>query len=73
MLSSVTTFVHEQTIASDTWTISHNLGVRAPIVDTWITFEGNVVKIMPLSVVFTNVNTCVVLFNSPQIGTAVVA
>jgi hypothetical protein len=72
MFGSVSTFVHEQQVASDTWTIQHNLGTRAPIVDTWIDLDGSVVKVMPESVAFSDVNTCVVYFNSPRTGTAII-
>lgn len=70
---ATSTFVYEQSTPSDAWTIVHNLGVRAPIVDTWLEIEGEIVKVMPERVEFVNPNTCTVHFNSPRTGTAVVA
>ena len=74
MYSRVNVFTHEQTTASDTWVIVHNLGtVKAPIVDCWIDIAGDVVKIIPNMVEFVNVNSCTVHFTSVQTGTAVIA
>lgn len=73
MYGSTNTFVFEQTTPSDVWTIVHNLGVKAPIVDTWLDLDGSTVKVMPERVEHVNPLTCKVYFNSPQQGTAVVA
>lgn len=73
MYGSGMTHKHDQAIASATWIIQHNLGVKAPIVDIWTTVGGNLVKIMPKKVEFVNLNTCRVLFNSAQTGTAIIA
>ena len=70
---ATTTFIFEQSDLSDTWTIVHNLSVRAPVVDTWLEIDGQIVKIMPDRVEYVNPSTCRVYFTSPQTGTAVVA
>lgn len=70
---AASTFVYEQVSPSDTWTVVHNLNVKAPIVDTWLEIDGQIVKVMPERVEFVDLSTCRIHFTSPQIGRAVVA
>ena len=64
---------HEQSTADTTWSIVHNLNTLAPIVDCWINVGGTITKILPLSVVATNVSTVTITFSSAQAGVAFVA
>ncbi len=67
-----TVYKHTQTAASALWTITHNLG-RYPVVDTFITVDGQLRKVMPAEVTFIDSNTCTVAFTSPRAGFATVA
>lgn len=63
---------HVQDVAASTWTVNHNLGLY-PIVDIFIDYEGEKHKILPLSVQYTDLNTCTITFSSPRTGFATVA
>lgn len=56
-------FTFYQNSASTTWTIAHGLGYN-PIVRAFI---GNQ-EVQPLTTTFTDVNTVVLTFSSPQVG-----
>lgn len=62
---SVTAYVHTQGVASDTWTINHNLGYQ-PQVETYSV--GGVQ--MFGDVTHTSVNQTIVTFNTALAGTA---
>lgn len=64
---------HEQTSGSTAWTIQHNLGTEAPIVDVWIDISGTIHKVMPASVVVTDANNVTINFSSAQTGVALIA
>lgn len=64
---------HVQSVASDTWTITHNIGTDAPIVDVWIDVAGTITKVLPLSVTVTNTKVVTITFSSAQAGEACVA
>ena len=57
---------HEQTAASTTWTITHNLNTLAPAVDCWV---GGI-KVTPLTVTATSALVCTITFASAQSGEA---
>ena len=63
----------EQTSASTTWAIQHNLGTEAPIVDVWIDISGTIHKVMPLSVVVDDANNITITFSSAQTGVVLIA
>lgn len=66
------TYEHVQTSASTTWVIVHNLNLY-PVVDIFVDHEGEKHKILPLSVEYTNANTCTITFSTPRTGLATVA
>jgi hypothetical protein len=67
---------HTQDVASDTWTIVHNLGSNGgqglPIVDVAIDVNGTPSKIIPADVTKVDANTVVVTFGSALAGSAIV-
>lgn len=60
-------YQHDQTSASDTWTITHNLGVK-PIFDVTTYVGGVLVKTMPLSCTHLSDNALEVKFSSAKTG-----
>lgn len=64
-----TNFTHEQTEASTTWTLAHNLG-RYPVVDVFVLNGGQIERIIPLAVTYVDSNTCTISFSSAQTGYA---
>lgn len=66
-------FRHEQTSASTIWTVTHNLGTEAPVVDVWVDISGTITKILPVSVVATNAQTVTITFSTSRTGVAFVA
>lgn len=62
----------EQVTPALVWTITHNLG-GYPIVDAYITYDGDLQRINPASVTYVNPSTCTVSFTTPQAGFASVA
>lgn len=64
---------HSQTSASTTWTITHNLGTNAPVVDCWVDVGGTITKILPTSVVATSTEIVTITFSTAQSGVAYVA
>jgi len=64
-----TTYVHDQTSSSNTWTITHNLNTGSPIVQVYDD-SGNM--IIPGSVEPTSNNVIVIEFNTSQLGRAIV-
>lgn len=63
-------FVHEQTTPLKVWIIQHNLFTRAPIVDTYVDFEGVQQKMIPQSVKSVDLNTLEIVWSMPRTGTA---
>jgi hypothetical protein len=61
-----TTFVHEQTIAASTWTITHNLGTNP---DVEVSNAADTVVVFT-EVNYVNANVVQVKFNTPQTGFA---
>ena len=65
------TYRHEQTTPSTIWTIAHGLGMY-PIVDAFVTYNGELQKIIPAAVTFIDANTVQLSFTSAQSGYATV-
>lgn len=65
-------YQHNQTEPSDTWTIPHGMGAY-PCVDAYVTYEGDLVKIIPNEVTYVDAMTCVLTFSEPLSGFATVS
>jgi hypothetical protein len=65
-------FTHEQTTASDTWTITHNLRLNQPVVNVWVDLDSTLTRIYPSNVNASDSNTVVISFSSPQTGKAII-
>jgi hypothetical protein len=63
---------HQQTVASDTWTIIHNLATTLPVVDVFVSLDGALSKMIPKGVVVISNTTVQVTFSEPRIGSAAV-
>lgn len=61
----------EQSTPATVWTINHNLGVY-PVVDAFVTYEGELQKIIPSAVTFIDTNTVQLSFSTAQAGFATV-
>lgn len=70
MLTTASSHNHEQTVASDTWNIEHNLNVTAPIVDCYVLIDGVYNKIIPLDVVVVDSMTVQILWSENRVGKA---
>lgn len=66
-----TSYKHEQTVPSTTWTIVHG-GGGYPIVDAYVVENGETLKIIPSAVTFVDNNTCTLTFSTPRSGFATV-
>ena len=62
-------FSHVQLVASDVWTINHNLGFL-PVVSTVVTEAGATQEILPLSVEFPSALQVIIRFTTPRTGSA---
>lgn len=65
-------YEHVQSTPSASWVVVHNLGMY-PVADIYIDYEGEKHKILPLSVEYTDLNTCTITFSIPRTGLATVA
>lgn len=65
-------FTIDQTVASDTWVINHNLGSNNVIVQTFIDDAGVINAILPQQVLLVNDNTAIITFSSPRTGFVIV-
>jgi hypothetical protein len=61
---------HIQSTSSSSWTIAHNLGTNAGVIDVYVVNSGNLEKIFPLSVQHTDINTITVTFTTGFTGNA---
>ena len=61
---------HDQVVPATEWTMQHNLGTLAPIVDVYVTIDGNQTKILPASVEVLDANSVKVTFSNPRAGSA---
>lgn len=68
----ITPRTFEFSTANTVWLISHGLGAF-PIVDVYVTINGEINKIMPAGVQYIDPNTCVISFSVPRSGTAVLS
>lgn len=60
---------HEQTTASDTWTINHGMNSK-PSVSVFVNYKGTVQEMLPKSVQYPDDNTVVIGFSQPYSGEA---
>lgn len=60
-----TTFIHTQSSAATTWTVTHNLGERYPAI---VVFDSNGNVIIPTNISAQSTSTLVVTFSSAQTG-----
>ena len=65
----LTSYTHDQSAASSTWTINHNLG-SVPVVEISLIENGQMKKAFPLSLTHPSVNQTVVTWSSPRTGKA---
>lgn len=69
-------FRHEQTEAASVWTITHNLGGNGgqgiPVVDVYVTDNGQTSKILPAAVTLLSKQTVQLTFSTDQVGFAIV-
>ena len=63
-------FQYTQSIGSTTWTIGHALNTLTPLVDV---YDSSYNKLIPASVVSTNINTTQITFSSAQTGYAIIS
>ena len=63
---------HEQDVAATTWTIVHNLGTYAPVIDVYIDINGSRSKILPKEVNVIDNTTVQVVFSEARAGSAAV-
>ena len=54
-----------------TWTISHKLNTY-PVVDVYVTVDGTVQKVLPMSITYNDPMTVTVTFSEPRTGLATV-
>ncbi len=72
MTNVINTYTFQQTTASATWTINHNLGTTSPLVQCYDNTGTSPVMIIPDQVTITDSDNLTVTFASPQIGTAII-
>lgn len=60
-------YSHVQSVASTTWTVNHNLG-RKPIFDVFVYNSGDLVKIIPQFIEYTDDNTIIITFSQNRTG-----
>lgn len=65
----MTTYIHEQQVASSTWTVNHDLGCK-PVVEVLVDVDGVRQKIFPLKVKHTSDTVMQITFVSPRTGVA---
>jgi len=71
-IESFTAFEHTQAVASTTWTITHSLGTKTPVVDCWVDILGTDTKIMPDTVTATSTTVVTITFSTAYAGRALV-
>lgn len=69
MRNAANSYNHEQTAASDTWTIVHGLNAQ-PIVAVQVDLEGVRQAILPMDISYPDFNTVVVSFSRAFTGSA---
>ena len=63
---------HTQDVAADTWTIVHNLGTNAPVVDVYVDIDGSRSKIIPKEVKVVDNKTLQIVFSETRTGVAAI-
>ena len=63
---------HHQEEAALKWTVYHNLGTRAPVVDIITEYEGVTQKIIPQAVKVVDKRTVEIYFSVPRAGIAAI-
>lgn len=71
-MPSYMSHTHEQAVAATEWTVVHNLGTIAPVVDVFIDVDGKKMKILPGGIEVIDNRTLKVHFSAPRSGTAAV-
>lgn len=66
---AITSFTHEQAVASDSWLINHNLGFK-PTVQASVDYGGVRQTILPVDVQHLDDNTIRIIFSQPFTGSA---
>lgn len=61
---------HVQDVAASEWNINHNLNTLSPVVDCQININGEVQKILPVSVEVVDSMNVKVTWSSDRTGTA---
>jgi hypothetical protein len=67
---AIQTYVHEQTIPSQTWDVMHSLGSKFVNIDVMIDYNGQLETILPKNIISLTDNQIQVTFNSPFTGKA---
>ena len=62
-------YVHTQSVAATTWTITHNLGVQGCFVQI---FDSDYKMVLPISLSLTSINSCIVTLHTAITGYALV-
>lgn len=60
---------HVQATPATVWTITHNLG-GYPIADAYVTYNGDLQRILPTAVTYVDSNTCTLTFQTARAGFA---
>jgi len=68
LTNTINTFLHDQTVASTVWTITHNLNTVSPLVQV---YDENHLMLIPDSVEPLSNNAIRITFSNNQIGTAI--
>lgn len=63
------TYIHNQAVASATWTIDHNLDLTSLMIETFMS-DSNATPILPLKITKTTPNQVVVIFSTARAGSA---
>lgn len=69
--ATVSTFTHHQTVSSNTWVITHNLGLAAPFIadiSVFVDVGGAVKPIMPSDILYNSANQTTITFSSNYTG-----
>jgi len=66
-----TCYQHTQAVPATVWTINHGL-YDYPIIDVYITVDGNLSRVIPFGISYVNNTTAVVTFQSARAGIAMV-
>ncbi len=67
---AVLSYIHEQTISSNTWDVMHNLGSKFVNIDVMVDYNGQLESILPKQIISLTDNQIQVTFNSPFTGKA---